>query len=119
MVDAQLQTLKSLLDSVDAQMDPAVALECKHFFSGAAAYADGRIFMTLTPVGLALKLPEEARNSLLSQGAKPLKYFPKAPIKKDYVVLPEAMVADRAGLATWISESARFALTFSRPRKRR
>ena len=39
--------------------------------------------MTLTPVGLALKLPERDRTDLLTTGASPLKYFPKAPIKKE------------------------------------
>jgi len=119
MVEAHLQTLKSFLDGAEPQLDPTIEFECKHFFSGAAAYADGRIFMTLTPVGLALKLPEDARNKLLAKGAKPLKYFPKAPIKKDYVILPEALVADDAGLAPLFAESARFALTFPPPRKRR
>ena len=119
MVEAHLQTLTSLLDGAAAHLDSAVAVECKHFFSGAAAYADGRIFMTLTPVGLALKLPEGARTALLDQGATPLQYFPKAPIKKDYVVLPDALVDDADALARWIAQSARFALTFPRPRKRR
>ena len=75
--------------------------------------------MTLTPIGVALKLPQGARNKLLAQGAKPLKYFPKAPIKKDYVVLPDAMVTDEAVLASWIAESAGFCPDFSAARKRR
>jgi len=119
MVDAHLQTLKSVLEQSAGQRDPAVAVECKHFFSGAAAYAEGRIFMTLTPVGLALKLPEGARADLMTEGGKPLKYFPKAPVKKDYVVLPETLVADLAALAPRIADSIRFALTSPRPRKRR
>jgi TfoX/Sxy family transcriptional regulator of competence genes len=85
-----------------------VAIECKHFFSGAAAYANGRIFMTLTPVGLALKLPERARAALMKKGATPLRYFPKAPVKKDYVLIPDTLAADEAALASWTEDSIRF-----------
>ena len=108
-----------MLDRTTAGLDPAVTLECRHFFSGAAAYADGRMFMSLTPVGLALKLPEATRATLLADGAKPLKYFPKAPIKKDYVILPEPLAGNHEKLAPLIAESVGFALTFRRPRKRR
>lgn len=94
-------------------------VECKHFFSGAAAYTGGRIFASLTPVGFALKLPEESRAALTQQGAKPLRYFPKAPIKKDYVVLPKALTDNADALAPWIDESIRFAKTFPKPRKRK
>jgi TfoX/Sxy family transcriptional regulator of competence genes len=69
------------------------SLECRHFFSGAAAYRDGTIVATLTPVGLAFKANSEARNSLLSRGeAEPLHYFPDSPIKKDYVLFSEGHV---------------------------
>lgn len=69
-----------------------IKLEVKHFFSGAALYANGKICATLTPKGFAIKLPENNRDKLLKEGkAKKLRYFPKAPIKKDYVILPKAM----------------------------
>ncbi len=80
----------------------------KHFFSGAAAYADGHIFMTLTAVGLALKLPQADRNALFDQGAKALRYFPKSPVKTDYVVLPTRLIDDDAVLTHWISRSIEF-----------
>ncbi len=51
-------------------------LEIKHFFSAAAAHAQGRICITLTPVGLALKLPGAARGRHAKTGAKPLRHFP-------------------------------------------
>ncbi len=96
---------------------PRATIECKHFFGGAAAYADGRIFMTLTTVGLALKLPEASRLTLLDAGAMPLQYFPNAPIKKDYVVLPDDLANDANALAPWIAESVAFSRTFPTPRK--
>jgi hypothetical protein len=60
-------------------MNPKDTIECKHFFSGAAAYANKRIFMTLTTVGLALKLPRDSRELLISNGARPLRYFFERP----------------------------------------
>lgn len=81
-------------------------IACKHFFSGAAAYLDGRIFMTLTPAGLALKLPPDDRDGLVDQGGKPLRYFPRAPVKKHYVVLPPGL--DDEALEGWISRSIAF-----------
>lgn len=98
-----------MLDRMALDLDAECAIECKHFFSGAAAYADGRIFMTVTPLGLALKLPEPSRARLIAGGGAPLRYFPKGPVKKDYVVVAEALAADEAALAPWIEESIGFA----------
>ena len=62
-------------------------IECRHFFSGAAAYRDGSIVASLTPVGLAFKVPDDVRDALLRSGrGTPLRYFPKAPIKRGYVL---------------------------------
>src|SRR5712692_9358146 len=105
MAEAQLRTLRSLLERLAANPDRKDTIECKHFFSGAAAYANGRIFMTLTTVGLALKLPQASREHLIGNGARPLRYFPKGPIKKDYVVVPKWLANDEGKLASRIRES--------------
>jgi TfoX/Sxy family transcriptional regulator of competence genes len=105
MVESYLRALGALLEGID----PPDTIQCKHFFGGAAAYASGKIFMTLTPVGLALKLPEASRERLIALGARPLRYFPTGPIKKDYVVVPDGLAHDRAALAPWIKESIGFA----------
>lgn len=119
MVARDLAALQALLDRLPRPPIANVRLECKHFFSGAAAYANGRIFMTLTTVGLALKLPEETRAALIDRGAVPLRYFPNGPIKKDYVCIPKKLADDDAALAAWIVESIRFSQTFPRPRSTR
>ena len=108
MVYAHLITLRSLLERAASTHDRGIAIECMHFFSGAAAYANGRIFMTLTTVGLALKLPRESQEILIGQGAKTLRYFPTGPIKKDYVVLPDQIAKDPGALAPWIAKSVLF-----------
>lgn len=109
MAEPWLSELRSILTRAAPNLDHGVAIECRHFFSGAAAYADGNVFMSLTPAGLALKLPAEARTLLMAAGAKPLRYFPKAPVKKDYVVLSEKLARDDDALTPWIEESIRYA----------
>ena len=120
MAHDYVDQLSALLKSATLGRFEDVKMECKHFFSGAAIYADGRICMSLTTVGFALKLPEEARNTLLKeQGAKPLRYFPKAPIKKDYVILPKAMLKDMRMLRRWVRVSIEYVLSLPAPAKRR
>jgi hypothetical protein len=65
MAREYLDQLSALLKLATSRRFKDVKLECKHFFSGAAVYADGKICMSLASVGFALKLPEESRNSLV------------------------------------------------------
>ncbi|MPZ33005.1 MAG: hypothetical protein GEV13_18775 [Rhodospirillales bacterium] len=106
MAGTHVADLQSLISRMAPKMGDGVRLECKRFFSGAAAYADGRIFMTLTPAGLALKLPEHGRATLMAAGGRPLRYFPNAPVKKEYVLCPSEL-GDEA-LAHWIALSVTF-----------
>ena len=107
MAEPYLRDLQSIIERLSASNDEADKITCKHFFSGAAAYVDGHVFMSLTPVGLALKLPKDDCTALLNQGAKPLQYFPKAPVKKDYIILPSKFRDDK-NLSDWISRSIEF-----------
>ncbi len=102
---AYLRQLDALLKQIAPTLLRRSRLERKRFFSGGAVYADGRIFMTLTAVGLALKLPEDASTALLRQGGMPLRYFAKGHVKKVYVVVPEAIANDRYALGRWIERS--------------
>ena len=68
-------------------------LECRHFFSGAAVYRRGSIVASLTPVGLAFKVPDDVRERLLASGrAAPLRYFPEGPIKRNYILFADPAV---------------------------
>ena len=112
MAKKYLQQLSALIKQSTSGKFKEVKLECKHFFSGAAVYADGEICITLTPVGFAIKLPEESRKILMKEkGAKHLRYFPKGHIKKDYVVLPKAMLKDMNKLNHWIKASIKYVTT--------
>src|SRR6266849_10664886 len=87
-----------------------IRLECRHFFSGAALYANGTICASLTPVGFAVKLSQESRAALLrDRRGKPLRYFEGGPIKKEYVLLLAAVLAEPAAVRAFLRESIRYA----------
>ncbi|MFV1963106.1 MAG: hypothetical protein ACC658_14885 [Acidimicrobiia bacterium] len=89
IAEPYLTDLKRLADQWMEADDRVGVLECRHFFSGAAVYRDDKIVSTLTPVGLAFKVPAEVHDELLDSGlATPLRYFPNAPVKKNYVLFP-------------------------------
>ena len=119
MAKEYLQQLTALMRQSTSGRFKGVKLECKYFFSGAAGYANGRICISLTPVGLAIKLPEESRNILMNEkGAKYLQYFPKGHIKKDYIVLPKAMLKDIKTLRHWVKVSIEYVLSLPEPTKK-
>jgi hypothetical protein len=87
-------------------------LLCKHFFSGAAAYANGKIFASLGPAGFAVKLPTQMRSDLLkARRGRKFRYFPDSPIKREYVALSKSTIRDQAALRFLISESIKFVTT--------
>ncbi len=61
MAQPYLDELSQKLREWNPSRPRGVELECKHFFSGAALYANGEIAASLSPAGLALKLPEATR----------------------------------------------------------
>lgn len=118
MAKKYLDRLNNLMAEIAPDVSTTANLEIKHFFSGAAVYADGRICISLTPAGFALKLPAGLRDELLTQeGTKNLQYFPEAPIKKDYVVLPQRMLDDRDTLCFWVDKGIEYVLTLPQPNR--
>ena len=88
-----IEQLSDLFLKIFPQKTRGIKLEVKHFFSGAALYVNGKIFATLTPKGFAIKLPADIIKGLLEEKkAKPLCYFPKAPVKKGYALLSKEVI---------------------------
>jgi len=94
--------LTLLLDELNLELGPEIELIVKPFFGGAAGYANGKICLSLTKVGFAVKLPQDDRQELLNKGAQPLRYFPKAPVKKEYVILPTTIMNETDNLRKWV-----------------
>ncbi len=104
-----LSQLRSLFQKVELVGIDNIKLEFKHFFSGAAVYANGKICVTLSPAGFALKLSKSDIDSLLeSKGNKRLRYFPNSPIKKDYVVISDNILNNPKSLSSLIRISIEF-----------
>lgn len=105
MAEPYYTTLRQLAKTNKILKSHSPSLSCKHFFSGAAAYIENHIFLSISPVGVALKLSDEDCAALFELGGLPLRYFPKAPIKKGYVVIPREIVEDDEELNGWIARS--------------
>lgn len=87
MATAYLESLNRLLENLDLARNLNCKIECRHFFSGAALYANDKICASWSPVGLAFKLPDDETTRLISNGeARPLQYFPAGPVKKGYAL---------------------------------
>ena len=119
MAKVYLEKLAAFVGEAASDLSSNINLECKHFFSGAALYAEERICMTLTPVGLAIKLPGETIENLLDKKkAVPLRYFPRGPVKKGYVLFPGGVAEGSETLHGFVKESIEYALTLPKPRRK-
>jgi hypothetical protein len=99
MAKEYLEKLAKLLEELNLEHEITLRMEVKHFFSGAALYVNGTICVSLSPVGLAFKLPDLEVENLISKGrAKPLKYFPDGHIKKGYALFENP---DDSGASHW------------------
>ena len=117
MAHEYLKQLTVFIDQIKGERYDNIPLVCKHFFSGAALYANNRICITLTPVGLGVKLPPQSREKLLdSNQAIALKYFPKGPIKNDYVLFPDGLKTENKLSSGYALESIYYVLGLPDPK---
>jgi|SRR5215207_3704078 len=102
--------MEMALGAALATVKPDAHLSWKSMFGGAAFYADGMIFAAWFGGGLALKLPENARDELMQiEGAI-------KPWAKEYVEVPPAFVDDPGLLEDWVAQAVDYAVT---PKKRK
>jgi TfoX/Sxy family transcriptional regulator of competence genes len=96
-----------LRKTMQAALPPHVDWRFRPMFGGIGVYANDRMCVSLSDVGLAVKLQGDERAALLRlKGAKPLQYEPGAPVSKTYVVVPDAVVNDARALGHWLAVSA-------------
>src|SRR5205823_9779800 len=96
MAEPYLNRLNAMLRAARPVKPRGVRLACRHFFGGAALYANDTICASLTPVGFAVKLPEDSRTALLPQRrGTQHRSFQRAPNKQDHVVLPVHIASAR------------------------
>jgi hypothetical protein len=95
MAKEYFEKLAKLVEALDKDGELTGTMQVKHFFSGAALYVNEKICVSLSPVGLAFKLPKEEVDELINSGrAIPLKYFPKGPEKRGYALFEEPDLTD-------------------------
>ena len=108
MEEPYFSQLKQILEALNIT---EATLECKHFFSGAALYANGKNCASLGPAGFSLKLPECRRLVLIGDGLESeFRFFPKGPVKREYVLLADRVVNDEMALNEVLRESVAYVL---------
>lgn len=115
MAEPYLEMLSQKIVSLELQPPKGAVLDCKHFFSGAALYVNGKICASLTPAGFGLKLPQDVRDRMIYEGeGKELRYFENAPVKREYIALSQAIVEDRVKMKVLLLKSIEYALEYDR-----
>jgi TfoX/Sxy family transcriptional regulator of competence genes len=79
----------------------------KPMFGGIGVYANDRMCVSLSDVGLAVKLGDASQAELLKlKGARRLQYEPSMPPSKTYIVVPDTMLSNPRALGRWLAISA-------------
>jgi TfoX/Sxy family transcriptional regulator of competence genes len=109
MAEPYLERLSHIIEQLGPISAENVTLEARHFFSGAALFANGKICASLSPAGFAVKLPAEVRQSLLDEGkGKEFRFFAKGPIKREYILLSDSFIQDEKALRELINTSVNY-----------
>ena len=112
MVQKYLDKLSKIVEAALPADFSRVNLRCKHFFTGAAAYVHNKIFCTYTPSGIAIKLSLEEREKLLKlEKGSELRYFPNAPVKKEYIILNRKIIENIEELHYWIKIAMNYVIS--------
>lgn len=117
-----LEELQNRLSMAAETLTLDTELSFRPMFGGVTGYMAGRVFASLSNVGLALKLPPDAQAELLAvPGAKRLQYEPDSPPSKQSIVVPTEMLAQPDVLATWVRRSVDHVLTLpaSKPKAKK
>ena len=84
-------------------------VELRKMFGCPCAFVHGQMFAVFHPVGLALKLSDEDRETLLEQPeAEVFEPMPGRRMRQ-YVVLPPAIASTEDGLRQWLDKAYRYA----------
>ena len=111
MAEPYLTRLWQIVGELGPLQVGGLTIEAKHFFSGAALYANGMIFASLSSAGFAVKLPAETKARLIEQGrGTEFRFFASGPIKREYFALSESTVADEESIRELIALAVDYVL---------
>ena len=97
---------QKLIDAFEAAMPGSPAVK-RQMFGYPCGFVNGNMFMGLFADVMFVRLPEESRDELMSIGGKPFEPMPGRPMR-DYVVIPEAIIAEPADLKSWAGEAVKY-----------
>jgi TfoX/Sxy family transcriptional regulator of competence genes len=102
-----------------AEGSPILQLTFRAMFGGQMIYQAARPLGSLAEQGLALKLSEADRATLLREpGAQPLQHDGEPP-SKVYVVVPPQIIDDDDHLRGWLERSATYVMTLPAPKPKK
>lgn len=78
--------------------------EVRKMFGYPAAFANGHMFTGLFADEWMIRLPDADRAELTSLGGRPFEPMPGKPMR-EYLSLPDTLVADANALAPWLERS--------------
>jgi TfoX/Sxy family transcriptional regulator of competence genes len=109
LAEPYLNHLSHIIEQLGPISAENVTLEARHFFSGAALFANGKICASLSPAGFAVKLPARIRQSLLDERkGKEFRFFANGPIKREYILLSDSFIQDEKALRELINMSVNY-----------
>lgn len=119
MASEELEALKREIDEAVAISGRSEEMTHKPMFGGVCSYADGRVFASLSNVGIGLKLSaKDQEEALKIEGAKRLQYEESMPPSKSYIVLPATLRSSPEQFASWVDLSVKYVLTLPAPKKK-
>ncbi len=115
MAKPHLERLLQVVDHLGMQKKRGVTLEAKHFFSGAALYANGNICAFLNPAGFAVKAPASMQSLIWEGKGTELRFFATGPIKREIIAVARAATRDHEVLRMLIDAGVDFVTGLSGP----
>jgi TfoX/Sxy family transcriptional regulator of competence genes len=96
---------ESTIQTFAEVLPAAPTIERRKMFGFPAAFVGGKLFASLHGNEFVVRLPEDARTSVLRlPGAHVLEVMAGRPMR-EYVVLPPSIVADQSTLREWIDRA--------------
>jgi TfoX/Sxy family transcriptional regulator of competence genes len=93
-----------LVDHFSAAMAGLAGAQVRKMFGYPAAFANGHLFTGLFAEQWMIRLPDDARAELAAIGGTPFEPMPGRPMR-EYLSLPDALIADPAALAPWLERA--------------
>jgi TfoX/Sxy family transcriptional regulator of competence genes len=104
-----------LIDAFEAAMPGAPAMK-RPMFGYPCGFINGNMFTGLFADKMFVRLPEDSRAELMGIGGSTFEPMPGRSMR-DYVVIPEKIIAKPAELKSWVGKALRYGSSLPPKRK--